>query len=100
MAALFVFLHPGRPVMENNGAAGDNSTTREQFFPHVTFLRFDVANTQGILTKLREFNTQVPPENIVADEDLVLLMPLASAACNPDEAQMAVLERIVHWPPG
>ncbi|KAG0430309.1 hypothetical protein HPB47_022798, partial [Ixodes persulcatus] len=87
----------GAPI-ELDGAAGDMTPGAEHFFPHTTFLRFDVANTQGILAKLREFNTQVPPEDIVADEELVRLMALCSAACSPDEGQMAALEKIVHWP--
>ncbi|CAN7940858.1 unnamed protein product [Ixodes pacificus] len=87
----------GAPI-ELDGAAGDMTPGAEHFFPHTTFLRFDVANTQGILAKLREFNTQVPPEDIVADEELVRLMALCSAACSPDEGQMAAFEKIVHWP--
>ncbi|CAN8003977.1 unnamed protein product [Ixodes hexagonus] len=89
--------HYGAPT-ELDGAAGDMTQGAEHFFPHTAFLRFDVANTQGILAKLREFNTQVPPEDIVPDEELVRLMALSSAACNPDEGQMAALEKIVHWP--
>lgn len=82
---------------ENDNAAGD-MTVGGRFFPHTSFVRFDVANTQGILTKLREFNTQVPPSNTVDDEDLVQLMALACASGTPNDAQMAALERVVHWP--
>lgn len=78
-------------------AAGD-TTVGEQFFPHTVFLRFDVANTQGILSKLREFNAQVPPADTVPDEDLIGLLALASASTTPSDAQMAALEKVVHWP--
>ncbi|KAH7967578.1 hypothetical protein HPB52_000141 [Rhipicephalus sanguineus] len=66
-----------------------------QFFPQTSFVRFDAANTQGMLTKMREFNSQVPPADRVDDEDLVQLMELASASGAPSDCQVATLERLV-----
>lgn len=73
-------------------------TVGGRFFPHTSFVRFDVANTQGILNKMREFNAQVPPSDTVKDDDLIRLMELASASEAPSDAQMAALERVVNWP--
>ncbi|XP_064477232.1 phospholipase A-2-activating protein-like [Ornithodoros turicata] len=86
-----------RPSMENDAAAGD-TTVGGHFFPQTNFLRFDVANTQGILSKLREFNGQVPLEDTLTDDALTRLMMLATASCSPDDEQMAALEKVIHWP--
>ncbi|KAH7969332.1 hypothetical protein HPB52_016752 [Rhipicephalus sanguineus] len=71
-----------------------------RFSPQTLFVRFDVANTRGMLTKMREFNTQVPPADSVDYEDLVQLMELASASGAPSDSQVATLERILQWPEG
>lgn len=87
-----------RPPVEKNDAAAGDMTTGGRFFPQTSFLRFDVANTQGILAKLREFNGQVPLEDTLPDEVLLRLLALATASCSPDDEQMAALEKVIHWP--
>ncbi|KAH7967576.1 hypothetical protein HPB52_000139 [Rhipicephalus sanguineus] len=69
-----------------------------QFFSQTSFVRFDAANTQGMLTKMREFNNQVPAADRVDDEDLVQLMELASASGAPSDCQVATIERVLQWP--
>ncbi|KAH8034868.1 hypothetical protein HPB51_003155 [Rhipicephalus microplus] len=81
-----------------DNAAGD-MTVGGHFFPHTSFVRFDIANIQGIQTKLQEFNTQVPPAHTVDDNDLASLIELAtSTSAVPGDAQLGALDRVVHWP--
>ncbi|KAK8763572.1 hypothetical protein V5799_033821 [Amblyomma americanum] len=82
---------------EIQNAAGD-MTTGGRYFPHTAFVRFDFANPQGILAKMREFNAQVPPSDTVDDDDLIQLLALVSAVGTPSDTQMAALEKVVHWP--
>lgn len=88
---------PGDSTDVDN-AAGD-MTIGGHFFPHTSFVRFDIANIQGIQTKLQEFNTQVPPAHTVDDNDLASLIELAtSTSAVPGDAQLGALDRVVHWP--
>lgn len=66
------------------------------------WIAFDIANTSGMLNKLREFNGQVPPENIVKNEaDLDELKDLIECKIDRlEEIHVRTLETIIAWPNG
>lgn len=66
------------------------------------WIAFDIANTSGMLNKLREFNGQVPPDNIVKNEaDLDDLKDLIECRIEKlEETHVRTLETIISWPNG
>lgn len=66
------------------------------------WIAFDIANTSGMLNKLKEFNLQVPPENIVRnDGDLDALKDLVECRVDTlEESHIRTLETLLQWPSG
>ncbi|XP_023235769.1 phospholipase A-2-activating protein-like isoform X2 [Centruroides sculpturatus] len=73
-------------------------TVKNTYFPQAEFVKFDLANIDGITSKMKEFNNKVPVEQQLADDELTELLQLIQPSKEPTNQQMASLEKIIHWP--
>ncbi|XP_018497325.1 phospholipase A-2-activating protein [Galendromus occidentalis] len=93
---------PGTSRAASIDASAPNGSSNDvRHIPYTgKWIAFDIANTSGMLNKLREFNGQVPPENIVKDEQhLDELKDLIECKIDKlEEIHVRTLEAIIDWP--
>lgn len=71
---------------------------KNTYFPQSEFVKFDIANVDGITTKMKDFNKKVPAEHQLTEDELTELLQLIQPSKEPSNQQMASLEKIIHWP--
>ncbi|XP_013391939.1 phospholipase A-2-activating protein-like [Lingula anatina] len=81
-------------------AGGDMGNSLDnQYFPKTAFLSFDQANTQAIMSKLKEFNSSLSSEHAVEESSLAQLSVFLESG-SPTAAQLELLWQLLHWPSG
>ncbi|CAH1775959.1 unnamed protein product [Owenia fusiformis] len=85
----------GAPPQAANGV-GDAAPSGNQYFPKKDYLSFDTANTQGILGKLKEFNTRAGSLELTDVEMGVVEAMLISEGTSKE--QINILYKLLMWP--